>query len=166
MIFVLHGRGGNGEESTTCKLVKEYFSDETVYCPSYDYEANHDVISKQLNDFVSEKIRGNNDEVIFIGCSMGGYWARYLANKHGADKLFMLNPSLQLYEESITKDDAGLPITVFLGLKDEVVNPDFAYNLYKDRAHVVVIENGDHRLVENMSEILPVIEEMINTFAI
>ena len=164
MIIVLHGMNGNGLESTTCKSIKEYFSGENVICPTYDSSKSHSEIANYLESFVENVLSSSNEELIFIGCSMGGYWARYLANKFTADKLIMLNPSLELYEEGIKKDSPSLPIAVFLGMKDEVVDPQIALEIYKNRAYIVSYPNGDHRLHKELVYILPDIEKLINTY--
>lgn len=165
MIFALHGKDGNGKDSTLCKEVRKYFTDEVVYCPSYDSSLSHKEIAEQLDAFVENITQyDKGEEVIFVGCSMGGYWARYLANKHNACKLMMINPSLELYEEGIKEDNPSLPILVFLGMKDEVVNPQVALNIYENRACVIKIQNGDHRMLNEYVYILPEIEREINTY--
>lgn len=166
MIIVLHGRGGNGIDSTTCQKVREYLNDEVVVCPSYDSAATHSEIAFDLENFVNTVYVDKSEELIFVGCSMGGYWARYLANRFNASKLIMLNPSLNLYEEGVREDLVGLPITVFVGLKDEVVDPQYAIDLYWNRGHVMVLPEGDHRLHSQFEEILPLIKKAINTYAI
>lgn len=166
MIFVLHGRKSNGADSTTCRAVREYF-DDIVYCPTYNTSSSHDEISSQLIKFVSGKIINTNEEVVFIGSSMGGYWARYLANQYRNYcyiKLFMLNPSLELYDEGVEEDDPSLPITVFIGLEDDVVDPQVALRLYENRAYIKTFEKSGHRLSGELEYILPEIEKGINTY--
>lgn len=167
MIIALHGRGSNGNDSTTVNAIKDYFNGvEHVFAPSYDSDASHDKIARDLTTQVSEHII-KGEELHFVGVSMGGYWARYLANLFAADNLIMINPSLQLYAgDAVCNEDwADLPITVYIGLRDQVVDPNYARALYKDRADVVTFADGDHRMHNHFYEILPHIESAINTIA-
>lgn len=165
MIFVFHGKDSSAEKSLTVQKVKSYFEYEGdfVFAPTYNSADAWLDIKEQLVSFVEEKIAMfPHEELVFVGCSLGGYWAKYLANRFGG-KLVMMNPSLRFYGKPET-DKLDLPISVLLGLDDEVVDPAFTYDFYKNRAKVMVFGDGDHRMLAYLDKFILAIKEMINTY--
>ena len=132
MIFVLHGKNSSAETSDTVRRIKEYFRDrelvffgkQKVFAPSYDSDASHADIEKRLSAFVEEKLSMDAGRSVFtvVGNSLGGYWARFLANRYKADNLIMINPSLDYYgiAASTPSDSECMGICVYLGMQDEV----------------------------------------------
>lgn len=162
MIVFLHGFGSSGTISSTGQSVKEIFPDVDVQCFSYDY-LNPD---KSASDIIDQLQQVNTKDIeLVIGVSLGGFWARWLANKIGAP-LVLINPSLspqtslqnrmdfdssylqEFDKYSVERDNLDLPITVLLGTDDEVVHPSGAIKLYLERAKIVLVEGGKHRLTK------------------
>lgn len=160
MIVFLHGYGSSGSSSSTGKIVKSIFPDSTVMCFTYDYSNPNNSaadIIRQLNEIDTNEIE------LIIGVSLGGFWARWLANRLSVP-LVMINPSLQPQQSLLTRpevdssslkdfdkysvsgDAVDLPITVLLGTDDQVVSPELAIQTYCDRARVILVDGGQHQL--------------------
>jgi len=187
MIILLHGFGSNGNDSRTNNIIKEQFPDEVVLTPSYTYH-DPDLAYRELKDFVTDALKSHPDEydLVFIGISLGGFWARKLAETFAADKLILLNPSLaphrtmtahtgadhyscELYQlsnndifnfkpYSVQVDEPELGITVFVADDDEVVPQDGIHSfIMEDRAHFIHTTGG-HRFEGTLESHLREIE--------
>lgn len=182
MIILLHEFGATAESSYFVKTVAPHFPDEIVLTPTYPF-LNADATAKQLVQFVEDAMIDNpNDiELTFIGASLGGFWARYLANKFRWSKLIMVNPALDAKNDSIrcvkmiegktktsnlnfcekaasefdkyfiTEDYTGLPITIIVADDDNVV-PSLAEELIgSDRARIIHTTGG-HRMRSTLTK--------------
>lgn len=169
MIIFLHGYGSSGKTSSTGKTIRNILSDVEVVCFTYNY---HDP-SKSAQDILTQLQKLNLADVeLVVGVSLGGFWARWLANRINVP-LVLINPSLQPqlslhcrpdFNENLLKefdnysvkcDVPELPITVILGTKDDVVSPEHAIKTYTNRARLVLVEGAGHKLThDDMSETL------------
>jgi predicted esterase YcpF (UPF0227 family) len=168
MIILLHGFDSSAERSSSVTTLTSTLTalGETVVPVSYDY-LNPEVAEKQIQAAIVE-----DEPLVFIGNSLGGFWARHFANKYPTSQLIMINPSItahtnvekyvgkkdrlgnmipvdigeRLKPYYVKEDHPSLSITVIVGLKDEVVPPEPTLTLYEGRAHIIVKENGEHRL--------------------
>lgn len=166
MIVFLHGYGSSGEKSSTGKSVKEIFPHTEVMCFTYDYQnplRSAQEILQQLADI------NQQDVELIVGVSLGGFWARWLANQISVP-LFLINPSLNpavslkkrndfnpdflthFDKYSVEQDDPELPITVLLGTQDTVIDPVTAATVYLGRARVVMVSGGHQLTLEQMKK--------------
>lgn len=77
-----------------------------------------------------------------IGTSLGGFYARYLANKY-TKELVMINPALEFYgNEDRFHLSPDVPASLIVCLDDETINPHKG-SVYK---HCKLIEGSDSRL--------------------
>lgn len=173
VFLYFHGYASSGQ-SNTAKLIKEAYPEAKVICPTYNTKNAHEAV-----DTVEKQIRENvniTDNVIFVGTSLGGFFANYFSNKYGVPAV-LVNPcldpqkALQKYNpegkvdcesflQYYTEDRLDVPKTVVLGKKDDVI----PYNTYEDRVrkyHVFIKENMKHRVSE-ISEIKEAIDEIVN----
>ena len=178
MIILIHGFGSNGEDSRTNNIVKTWFPDETVITPTYRYY-NPDSAFMDLREQIQTAILLNpaDDQLVFIGVSLGGFWARYFANEFSADKLIMLNPSLVPHKTLLDKTGPGedhytgsryvmteanvknfstyfvqddlreLPITVIVADDDDIVDPKTADTYIGSFRAHIIHTTGGHRLM-------------------
>lgn len=91
-IVYLHGFRSNANSSKVQDL-RHMFPEYDVYAPVYD---PHDPqkASTQLTNYVNTML--TNEELLVIGTSLGGFWAKWLAfNNFG--KALLVNPLMQPY---------------------------------------------------------------------
>ncbi len=154
-ILVLHGLNSTARGSRTCQTVKSHFGDVT--CIDYPSSQPREVIAEYLDHL---DIEWSQVDAV-IGCSLGGYWARYLGRKLMVNTI-LINPSLKFYNDD-DDDPKELPIMLIVCEDDDVVNPHYSINKYTDRARVIILKSGGHRC-STLSSCFPAIETMLNTF--
>lgn len=97
LIYVLHGFGSTGAASNTVQQYKTFFSNDTVVGPTYDTTDPH-LGFEQLKEQMDVDLKANPlEEVAIVGTSLGGFWARKMADHYRdrCPRLFLINPSLQ-----------------------------------------------------------------------
>lgn len=162
MIVFLHGKESTAETTSSGKFIKEYFKDEVVLIPEYNSKGSYVEIYNSLCDTISSL---NDENIILIGISLGGFWAHEMYNIcTDTDKCILINPALEYYKSPIRfKGDRHL--TILMNKDDDIVDNQKTYDLFKDRAKCVMFESGGHRC-SNMNEICVEIEKSINAMAI
>lgn len=167
MIYIFHGFGSSATTSSTVNALYTHIDSKLQIKPiNYPYWN-----PLECENVVTRQIDPDDTEMIFIGVSLGGFWARYFANKYPGSKLILINPSLlahknaskyigdvvlgkhtitndypaQLEPFAIIKDDPTLAIAVIVSTDDEVVDPIHTMNVYNGRARVHVTRGG-HQL--------------------
>jgi len=155
LIIAIHGKGSTAESSNTVQTLKKYFADAAdVITPTYSDKDSYETTKKYFDD-LAKKNYDKYDSVAVIGASLGGFWAKYLANRISHSKYVGLNPSLDFYKTGIEKDKPDLPITIYVAKDDDVVNPQVAIKHYKSRGDVKTLDKGGHRLVDVLPSLLP-----------
>lgn len=103
-IIYIHGFGSSAESSTAKRIADFYGDSFNVVAASYDY-VNPTIGVEQLTALIqSEASKEGVEQIILFGSSLGGYFARYLANTMVGTlgdvqlNLAMVNPSLMAYE--------------------------------------------------------------------
>lgn len=94
-----------------------------------------------------------------------------LKERLGANKSFVGGEDIVITEDHISayrafrvdEDRPGMPISVLVGGKDDIIDPEPTVNYYKGRADVKVIGDADHRFSEHKEEVLDFIDEAINS---
>jgi predicted esterase YcpF (UPF0227 family) len=195
MLILLHGFGSNGIDSNTNKAIAARFPDELVFTPSYQYQdANNTAFF--LKEYVDKLLDEHHEEqIIFIGISLGGFWARYLANMYRGSKLVMLNPALEAHntirkhigvvcdfktgmEITMTEkhcdafrdyyihtDRPDIPITIIVADDDDVVPPNAADDLIGKQRAKIIHTTGGHRFNGTLDAHLADIEKAVYTIA-
>tara|TARA_B110001454_G_C12667395_1_gene412185 strand:+ start:476 stop:1045 length:570 start_codon:yes stop_codon:yes gene_type:complete len=187
MIVYIHGFNSNGVGSKYTELVG-MFPDIEIFSPSYDSSDFSSIDS--MIDEIGNKI-SDSDNTLFIGCSLGGYLAQYLA-KHFNSKSILLNPcydpqgflSTQLGENILYSERRGYDLTmenvrilekyevsptqrgetniiVFTNKDDDTIPYEGVVNYYRDRP-VGIFETGSHRFT-NLEDIKNDIIESYNS---
>lgn len=185
MIVYLHGFNSTGPDSGKFNDLKKGLPDIDVYAPTYpsnDPDKAIEIVSK----FVESKI-DDYDDLMFVGTSMGGYFAQYLGRKYNA-KVVLINPalnpmeSLKRYRGENTNFYTGEDYTltqakidafvkydvtdgylhlfgtlVFLDTADEIIDYKDALERYSGNAKVVTYAGGNHRFA-HMSDAMPQIK--------
>lgn len=171
--FYFHGFASSGN-SRTAELLRQAYPHAKVVSPTYNTRNAHEAVktlSKEIAETVSSK-----DFVIFVGTSLGGFFANFFSNKMLIPSV-LINPCLdpgvllQKYNPKhgvdcdsfyryYLEDLLSVPKTVVLGMKDDVIH----YSTFLDRLsnyHVFIKENMGHR-VSDISEIKEAVDEILN----
>ncbi|MEM7173444.1 MAG: YqiA/YcfP family alpha/beta fold hydrolase, partial [Pseudomonadota bacterium] len=91
VILVFHGFASAMPNGTYKKLRKIFGDRYSVVGVNYDYldvKANMTELDVLWHDFLSDR------SVTVIGTSLGGFWADYFANRHGIEKVVLVNPAV------------------------------------------------------------------------
>lgn len=87
-IIYLHGFGSTGNSSKSVKL-RDHFSKYTVISPDLP------TVPQAIIDLVGSIVRAATSyPIIFVGTSLGGFWANYFAQRFDAPCV-IINPSMQ-----------------------------------------------------------------------
>jgi uncharacterized protein len=177
MIIYIHGfnSNGNGSKSTELRVM---FPDIEIYSPSYDSSDFGSI--EQMIDEIDIKIK-DEPNTLFIGCSLGGYLAQYLADRFNS-KSILLNPcyepqyflskmlgknimyhnkkeyeltvsNISLLEKyNIDKNNRkDISISIFTNKDDNIIPYEGVLSYYDNRP-VTVFEKGGHRF-NNLKDI-------------
>lgn len=155
MIYFIHGYQSSPHGTTGQNFHEVMYSlREQFRMVSYDYNADPDEIHRRIQTQLTE----GPVPTIIVGHSFGGFWARYFANLYGVS-LVMFNPALDAVERFTTMEATTnphhlrtydftqdhVPVYVGLGMRDGVVRPDMALEMYKTYGSVEVDEKGSHK---------------------
>lgn len=187
MIIYLHGFNSSGNNEKV-GILAEYLK-INIYAPSYPSN-NIDKAITIVSNLIEEH-RKDNEPLMLIGSSMGGFIANYIGRKYGA-KIVLLNPALNineilpnylgknknfstgvtynLTEANIAEFDKykttrpfnGNGTLVLLNTGDVVIDYKIAEEFFMGKADVRVFAGGNHRF-ENMDDALPLIKEYLNS---
>jgi predicted esterase YcpF (UPF0227 family) len=189
MIVYIHGFNSNGNGSKSTAL-REMFPNIEIYSPSYDSSDFNSI--DLMVDEIEEKIQFE-DNVLFIGCSLGGYLSQYLANRYDS-KSILLNPCYDpkttlgkslgkntlfdtgkeyiltlddielLSKYNIEKDSRkDINISVFVNRDDGLIPYEGTVEYYHNRP-VKIFDKGGHRF-ENLSDIKEDITQIYNSIS-
>lgn len=84
-IIYLHGLASVGAGPKTDALVKT-FGERTVIFPDLPLSPYKTI--KMVDDI----LHGRDDRFIFVGTSLGGFWANYFAHKYSCSRAVLINP--------------------------------------------------------------------------
>ena len=180
MIIYLHGFNSTGN-STKGQFLKDHLPDIPVMTPTYQHDPETAIAS--LERLVEENLQ-QNQPLMLIGSSLGGYYAQYLVHRYKL-KVVLINPALMplvtLHDylgentnfytgETYTLTQAHLdalqaldvpdpcaesvPTLLLLDKNDEVLDYRIAAERYQHCAEVVIFDGGDHQF-QHMMEALP-----------
>jgi predicted esterase YcpF (UPF0227 family) len=183
MIIYLHGFNSTGD-SAKGRFLKEKLPDIDVLTPTYHYDPR--LAIPFLESLIQEQ-RPQEQPVMLVGSSLGGYYAQYLAHQAKL-KVVLINPALMpmstLHDylgantnfytgEKYTLTQAHLdallaldipdpcanpvPTLLLLDEADEVLDYRIAASRYRKCAEMIIFADGDHQF-QHMTESLPKIE--------
>lgn len=188
MIVYLHGFNSTGTDSGKFTDLVKGLPDIDIYAPTYPSN-NPDEAIRIISELVETKCN-DYDDLMFVGTSMGGYFAQFLGRKFNA-KVVLINPALeptktlQQYLGDNTNFYTGEKYTltteniesfkhynvddynhefgtlVLIDKDDEIINYKVAYSKYHQIADCVLFSGGNHRF-NHMSEAVVLIEQYYN----
>ncbi len=183
MIIYLHGFNSGGQSHKAAWL-RTHLAPAPVFAPSYPAHRAREAL-RVLRKFIHRLRRENprNHKIMFIGSSLGGFWAQYLAPEFDA-RMVLINPSLRPYETLarhtgryrneatdgetvLTPEDVRaleacrvepcnpkLPTLLLLDAEDEVLDYRIAETALRGCGKTIVYQGGSHRF-DHLAEALP-----------
>lgn len=140
-----------------------------------------DLIVSDCLERISKEIAGDND-VVLIGSSLGGFLAAKIAleNDH-VTKLILLNPSIippsvdistlqglpssilyEMKDEQLFEKKIDAEITIFRGIKDDVVPSQWVLEFAKAQEATVKFFRDDHQFSRNLEKLPGIISKIAN----
>ncbi len=99
LIIALHGFGMTGDGDDFCQEVKALAEEHGHVGLTPTYPSNNPHLAHiYLTGYTKSKMEYHNSDAIFVGHSLGGFWARHLARTFGASYLVLANPSLHPWQ--------------------------------------------------------------------
>jgi uncharacterized protein len=183
-IIYLHGFGSTGT-SEKSQALKTRFGNENVWSPDLPIDAD-EVIS-----MVDAHVRRVNDyPVVFVGTSLGGFYANYFAQRFDCPSV-LVNPafdpgqSLSKFLGEHKNYATGLPfeltqahldkwtemripsnevngalINLFIALDDEVINAEQMIKAFPHYRYRKTFEEAGHRFSSNWHEVVDFLETL------
>lgn len=129
-IIYLHGFASVGKSAKSDALIAEFGSDN-VYAPNLPIDP--DDTFKIVSDIVHN---ATSFPVMFVGTSLGGFWANYFAQKFDAHCV-IVNPSVN--PDVTMEARVGTVNTNYLTGEDIVITPEIVqkFKKYKDEANTL-----------------------------
>ena len=188
MIIYLHGFNSGGQSQKAAWL-REHLAPVPVFAPTYPAHRAREAL-RVLRKFLRRLRRENpqDDKLMLIGSSLGGFWAQVLAVEFGA-RIVLINPSLRpdetlarhagRYRNAATGEDtvltagevsalrayrvepcnANVPTLVLLDEADEVLDARIAETAFRGCGKTLVYPGGSHRF-EHLPDALPAIRAL------
>ena len=188
MIIYLHGFNSTGS-SAKGQLLKDHLPDLPVLTPTYHHDPTTAIAF--LEQLVVKNLQ-QNQPLMLIGSSLGGYYAQYLAHQYNI-KTVLINPALmplatlhgylgentnfytgetytltQAHLDALLTLDVpdpcteSVPTLLLLDKNDEVLDHQIAASRYQNCAEVVIFDGGDHQF-QHLPESIPRIKEFYTT---
>lgn len=173
-IVYIHGYGSS-PTSRTATAIKEAFPDEKFVCPHLDHDLEPEHTKKVL-DALAKKL-ADEDDVVIIGSSMGGFWADYMAAVHGF-KTVLINPALKPSEtmkrfgaspatlakyaalENLTHRHSRFHVVTFYGSEDKIVPLHHVQTKYKSPR----ILKGEGHQLSDLGPVFDMVQKMIGNY--
>ncbi len=162
-VYFSHGQE-SGPWGTTMKAMAEAVRGLGCHAESVDYQGIADP-TERVEKLVAE-CRGVKESLVLVGSSMGGHVATAAAGPLNAVGLFVLAPAYYIAEyEHLTPPAPDIPISIVHGWRDDVVPPENSIRFAADCHATLHLIDGDHRLTENIDEIIEYLECFIRDLA-
>lgn len=151
-VYFSHGQE-SGPWGTKIQAMAETVRGLGCRAESVDYRGIADP-TERVERLIAE-CRDEEQEIILVGSSMGGHVATAAAASVGAIGLFLLAPAFYIAEYAqLTPPAPDIPISIVHGWRDDVVPPEMSIRFARECLATLHLVDGDHRLTENIDEIL------------
>lgn len=182
-IFYFHGFN-SGEQSSTYNRIKAVYPNTKLV--KYNF-MEPEKAYQEIDSF----LRGQSLDAtytVFIGSSLGGYWANLFCSVFGIQTI-LINPSLNpadsmlkyvgqeftcngniyLFREENAAGYKSRPLrvyprVVFIGKKDDVVDYKETETTLSGHAEFIYLSDEGHQL-QDIQPVLDIIPKLVNTFA-
>jgi predicted esterase YcpF (UPF0227 family) len=156
MIIYFHGYGSSSKSDKATRLKAE----ESFKVFSFDIDIDPDVAFKQLSHNIDMALIEDMhlpEELIFVGTSLGGWWAEKMAKLYQCKAVIInpsVNPASSLSKYGVAKEirdkyyefQPDVRHKYFFAKRDDVINNDqFRINLIESGHDVTIDSKADHR---------------------
>lgn len=183
-IWYLHGFRSSAN-SPKVKAMQQAFPN--CHVKGISYTPHSPLVAEEILINEYEKLIGKDDQLVVVGTSLGGFWARWLASKLPVKSL-MINPSLHPdrtletgefkvygeFDETIKVTDKDLQdfnhykvtsepyghCEVALSMDDEVLDSEKAAKELEGIYPIHTFQTGSHRFTE-FERVFPMIKQLI-----
>lgn len=165
-IIYFHGFGSSPNSNKVQELKRHY----AVFAPQVPYTADEASLNSQIGDYLFKNAAAD-DEVLFVGTSLGGYWATRMANQWDT-RAVVFNPAVdpsadllkfvgeninystgevfELTKEAVASfrplsEDEAKGAYAIICDTDRVVDPNASIALFEDKK---VISSDDHQFTD------------------
>ena len=162
-IYFSHGQE-SGPWGTKIQAMAEAVRGLGCRAESVDYQGIADP-TQRVEKLIAE-CQDVEEPLILVGSSMGGHVATAAAAPVNAIGLFVLAPAYYIAEyEHLTPPAPDIPIGIVHGWRDDVVPPENSIRFASECHATLHLVNGDHRLTENIDEIIYYLSRFIRDLA-
>lgn len=162
-VYFSHGQE-SGPWGTKIQAMAEAVRSLGCRAESVDYRGIADP-TERVEKLIAE-CRGVEEPLILVGSSMGGHVATAAATAVNAVGLFVLAPAYYIAEyEILTPEPPDIPICIVHGWRDDVVPPEASIRFARECHAELHLLDGDHRLTENIDEIIYYLDRFIRKLA-
>ena len=162
-VYFSHGQE-SGPWGTKIQSMAEAVRGLGCRAESVDYQGIEDP-TERVDKLIAE-CQGLTESLVLVGSSMGGHVATAAAAPLDAIGLFVLAPAYYIAEyEHLTPPAPDIPISIVHGWRDDVVPPENSIRFAAECLATLHLVDGDHRLTENIDEIIQYLERFITGLA-
>jgi len=169
VVVVFHGYESSIEHERYQNIPFE-IRGQTIDYSSLSFEEIKTIYNQIIDELIAEK-----KDIILLGHSLGGWWARYFAKKRKMEAL-LLNPVLFVEDIDLSVDkayyirnqypieySASTALTYYLEMGDELLNFEPYINDMKKEGRIVSISGGHHRIkyTQNIYDLLKYISNEV-----
>ena len=162
-VYFSHGQE-SGPWGTKIQAMAEAVQALGCRAESVDYRGIADP-TERVDKLVAE-CQGLEESLVLVGSSMGGHVATAAAAPLNAIGLFVLAPAYYIAEyEHLTPPAPEIPISIVHGWRDDLVPPENSIRFAAECHATLHLVDGDHRLTENIDEIIQYLGRFIRVLA-
>ncbi|MDA8693288.1 hypothetical protein N9L92_04430 [Saprospiraceae bacterium] len=150
-VIFSHGKEGSPYGSKS-KIIEEVTNNFNMRFTTVDYTECKDVNERvaKLNKIVSN----NQNDLILVGSSMGGYVSAVCSNKYKTSGLFLIAPALYLEGYKIQEyKSKAKNIAVRHGWADDIIPIENSFKFSKIHNCNLTIDYDDHRMSKTRIEL-------------
>lgn len=159
VVYFSHGQA-SGPWGSKIKAMAKAVGTLGCNAKSVDYQGISDP-TERVEKLITE-CQDVEKPLVLVGSSMGGYVATAAATHLNAIGLFVLAPAYYIAKyEHLTPPPPDIPISIVHGWHDEIIPPENSIRFASECYATLHLVNGDHRLTENIDEIIYYLTQFI-----
>lgn len=111
-------------------------------------------------------LQQQNDDLVLVGSSMGGYVSLVAAMQSQANikGVFVLAPALYMPGYAVQKYELSCPVEVVHGWNDDIIPTEHSYRFAQENGCSLHLLPSDHRLNDALQMIEPLLERFLVRF--